>query len=234
MKEMNITKIAEVIANELEFHPYTVLKVLHRYNDICTTYDKNTPVFDKEFEYDEAIKNRTNYQLEAIKENIKEKYTELKAITKDLGSELDNYIDDYKEAYKHLDNADEALERRIKALEESRTRDWYELQQANKDITDLVNSVSDIRSIVNSSDIENISIKAMNGRMNLFSRELDSLSTAIDMRGKDIGSIVQKRCDDNRTINNMINDLNIRLKAIEKRLSIKPFYAPTEDEKDDD
>lgn len=75
----------------------------------------------------------------------------------DLGSELDEYIDDYKEAYKHLDNADEALERRIKALETK------------------------------------------------------------------LSSLLQGY---NSTLN--------RLKAIEKRLSIKPFYEPTEDEKDDD
>lgn len=130
----------------------------------------------------------------------------------DINSKVAKKLDDYKEAYMHLDNADEALERRIKALE---------------------NSVNDIRRIVNNSNIENISIKAMNDRMNRFDRKLDQLNTAIDICGKDIGSIVQKRCDDNRTINNTLNDLNIRLKAIEKRLSIKPFYAPTEDEKDD-
>lgn len=96
----------------------------------------------------------------------------------DLGSKLD----DYKEAYKHLDNADEALDRRIKALERSRECDWYALQQVRKDVTDLVNTV----------------------------------------------------CDDNRTINNTLTDLSIRLEAVEKRLSIKPFYEPTEDEKDDD
>ena len=99
----------------------------------------------------------------------------------DLGSELDDYIDDYKEAYKHLDNADEALERRIKALE----------------------------------------------------KKYDELNHAVGIQGKEIGGIIQRRCDDNQVVNNMLNDINIRLKAIEKRLSIKPFYAPTEDEKDD-
>jgi len=113
----------------------------------------------------------------------------------DLGSELDEYIDDYKEAYKHLDNADEALERRIKALEKK-----------SDDCTK---------------------------RMNNFSRELDKFNTAIDILVKDNGSIAKKHSDDNKVVNNTLTDFNIRLKAIENRLNIKPFYAPTEDEKDD-
>jgi SMC interacting uncharacterized protein involved in chromosome segregation len=100
----------------------------------------------------------------------------------DLGSELDEYIDDYKEAYKHLDNADEALERRIKALEKK-----------SEDCTK---------------------------RMNLFSREIETYEEAYKQ--------LRTRLDNNDIA------LEKRIKAIEKRLSIKPFYAPTEDEKNDD
>jgi len=196
----------------------------------------------------------------------------------DINSKVAKKLDDYKEAL------------------EKKSNDWQELQR-----------------IINNSDIENISIKAMNQKLidlgselddyiddykeaykhlnnadealerrikalednrgslheecwteiHRLSKEIDKLNTAIDILGKDTGSIAQKRCDDNKvinntlstidiclddinnrlkaieglhdgiTINNTLNNFNIRLKAIEKRLSIKPFYAPTEDEKDD-
>lgn len=63
-------------------------------------------------------------------------------------------------------------------------------------------------------------IKDMNERMSLFGRELDAYEEAYK----------QLRT----SLDNNDNALERRIKAIEKRLSIKPFYAPTEDEKDDD
>ena len=284
------------------------------------------PVFDREFPYDEAVKNRTNYQLEAIKGNIRAKYAELKNITEnldisignesdrinsleceveaikesigtdnlqeqlekdfsdvyeefqntkdqvndinmgyikwssevsqfderiekleenmkeiaangglrlsfnlmnecvssnkrdisslrndiddihswinthdkmleaqskqmsDLGSELDEYIDDYKEAYKHLDNADEALERRIKAINHRMSDLSGAIDNCVKNITDLA-------------------------------KELDNYKKSYDQLS--------------RRLYNNDNALERRIKAIENRLNVKPFYAPTEDEKDD-
>ena len=120
------------------------------------------------------IRNWINIHDRAHREELKQ--------MSDLGSELDEYIDDYKEAYKHLDNADEALERRIKALE-----------KRSDDCTK---------------------------RMNLFSREIETYEEAYK----------QLRT----SLDNNDNALEKRIKAIEKRLNIKPFYEPTDDEKDDD
>jgi chromosome segregation ATPase len=196
--------------------------------------DINSKVAKKLDDYKEALEKKSNdwQELQCIINNSDIENISIKAMNQkliDLGSELDDYIDDYKEAYKHLNNADEALERRIKALEDNRgslhEECWTEIHRLSK--------------------------------------EIDKLNTAIDILGKDTGSIAQKRCDDNKVINNTLstidiclddinnrlkaiegihdgininntlNNFNIRLKAIEKRLSIKPFYEPTEDEKDD-
>lgn len=65
-------------------------------------------------------------------ENISIKDMNQKLI--DLGRELDVYIDDYKEAYKHLNNADDALERRIKAIEKRLSiKPFYEPTEDEKD-----------------------------------------------------------------------------------------------------
>ena len=62
-------------------------------------------------------------------------------------------------------------------------------------------------------------IKDMNERMSLFDRELDAYEEAYK----------QLRT----SLDNNDNALERRIKALEKRLNVKPFYAPTDDEKDD-
>lgn len=121
-----------------------------------------------------GLEKRVELFNNARKEDVQELFDDMEDRKKDI-SEQDRRLDCHH-------NRLMSLSERVNTLSTQHKDSWYELQQARKDITDLVNSV----------------------------------------------------CDDNRTINNTLTDLNVRLKAIEKRLDIKPFYAPTEDEKDDD
>ena len=290
-----------------EEHEYAIMRGLMIMYEGVYCWGKE-PVFDQEFAYDEAVKNRTNYQLEAIKENVKEKYNTLDKRIKSIEEELawdkckndlpDNFCsnridslekwrNDFAECYTvNITN----LRKEVKALKESVGTD--NLQEQLEEVGDTVKGLNSIvatlgerndvlsddiyelQRIIISSDIENISIKAMNQKLidlgreldvyiddykeaykhlnnaddalerrikalennraalhedcwteiHRLSREIDKLNTAMDLCAK--GNRI--------AINNALNDFNIRLKAIEKRLDIKPFYAPTEDEKDDD
>lgn len=290
-----------------EEHKYAVARGLMVMYEGVHCWGKE-PVFEKEFAYNEAIKNRTNYQLEAIKENIKEKYTELKTITRDLriqcntidiglGNESDriNSLEGAVEAIKEsigTDNLQEQLEKdfadvyeefqntkdqvndinmgyikwssevsqfdeRIEKLEENMKEIAangglglsFNLMNARvssnkRDISSLRNDIDDIHNWINAhdkmleqnrrdinsinvvvgshrNDIDDLEkrIKNMNERMSLFGRELDAYEEAYK----------QLRT----SLDNNDNALERRINAIEKRLNIKPFYAPTEDEKDD-
>ena len=278
-----------------------------------TDSDKNTPVFDKEFAYDEAIKNRTNYQLEAIKENIKEKYNNVNQAINDVEANLDNFKDEtdgkmddiYDTLHRHGENIDtcqndidtclndmdclrricnnrhadnvnkiNSLKKEVEAIKESigtdnlqeqLEKDFSDVYEEFQDTKDKVNDIEfgyidwsskmssaidemekvrdtvkglnslvatlgerngvlsdniyELQRVIISSDIENISIKAMNQKLIDLGRELDVY--------------IDDYKEAYKHLNNADDALERRIKAIEKRLSIKPFYAPTEDEKDD-
>lgn len=145
---------------------------------------------------------------------------------KDLGKELDDYIDDYKEA-------DEALERRIKTLEK-RSDDWYELQQVRKDVTDLVNSVNSVRldTTSNTDTIRELQ-EIYDGEIDIINKVLYRHDGTIRECQKALEDYTEAYKQLRTNLDNTDNTLERRIKAIEKRLNIKPFYAPTEDEKDD-
>lgn len=178
------------------------------------------------------------------KESEKSKFNSLEKQYKDLADDMEDQdilINCHHNCLMNHTERIEVIEKDIKNQEDINTsvRDnlshlnanWYELQQTCKDITDLVNSVCDIRLDFNTR------LRAMNERIDIISNRLDDNKEAhmhlnnadgaldrriefLERKCKGIGSIVEKHCDNNKTINNSLTDLNIRLKAIEKRLGI--------------
>lgn len=168
----------------------------------------NESVFDQEFAYDEAVKNRTNYQLEAIKENVKEKYNTLDRRIKSIEEEL--AWDKWKN-----DLPDNFCSNRIDSLEKWRN-DFAECYTLN--ITNLRKETSD-------------KINGLNQAINDVEADLDNFKDETDGKMNDIYDTLhrhgenldtcEKNCANRYARNfNKINKLEKDVKSIKESLRL--------------
>lgn len=145
---------------------------------------------------------------------------------------IDEHEADLEDCKEEIDllwnNAFTGLEKQVELFNNARKEDIQEL------FDDMEDRKKDISEQDRRLDCHHNRLMSLSERVNTLSTQYKDSWYELQQVRKDITDLINTVCEDNKTVNNTLNDFNIRLKAIEKRLSIKLFYAPTEDEKDDD
>lgn len=202
----NEYKIA--IARDLDIMYEEELWYRFRFN-LSKVPEKNAPEFDKEFAYDEAVKNRTNYQLEAIKENVKEKYNALDRRIKSIEEELawdkwkndlpDNFcsnrIDSVEKQYKDLAEDVEDCKKEIDILF-NHAFDGLEKRVDKEQYDDVNQAINDVKS-----DLDNFKNEVNRKIEKVCLYEIHSLGRRCD---KDFDDVY----DEFQSVKDTINDIN--------------------------
>lgn len=193
--------------------------------------NKNTPVFDREFALDEEIKNRTNYQFEAIKGNIRAKYTELKDITENLDISIGNESDRINSLKCEVESIKESIG--TDNLQEQLEKDFADVYEEFQNTKDQVNDIN-MGYIKWSSEVsqfderiekleENMKEIAANGGLGL---SFNLMNERVSSNKRDISSLR----NDIATIKDSIDNQRCTLDVISERVD-KHYKKHSDDNK---
>lgn len=210
------------------------------YEEFQNTKDKVNDIEFGYIDWSSKMSSAIN-EMEKVKDTVKglnSLVATLGECNRVLSDKLESSIEENRHYRLSVTEQLGTIRSRLKAidnLENTNEVHWINIQGLDKKLDELIHNVAELEKDqvdINSKVLKKFDdyneadealekrIKDMNVRMSLFARELDTYEEAYK----------QLRTN----LDNNDNALEKRIKAIEKRLNIKPFYAPTEDEKDDD